>query len=349
MKRIVFASVVAFAAFSLSGCSFPGSSQTGSGPAILKSVDGGKSYSPKVSIDAKTSISSAEILSFVFEIGNPKRITIGTKSDGVFVSENGAETWRKLNFPPTKTYGIVSDWSRPERLYATGEWQGQGKLYRSDDRGGKWTEIYTEPNGGTVLTALAQSPKNPSMLFVGTSTGALLRTDDAGLTWENLPKAEAPILSFSFDSAGETLYALVSGKGIARLRDNGKKLDMLPGQSRETVTLSLPAVTSIATDPERSGTVYAGTAKGLFKSLDFGDAWTELPILESSKKFPIRAIAINPKNSNEIVYSAALAIYKSVDGGQSWSVYQSKGNRAAGVLRYDPSDPNGVYAGYRSF
>lgn len=333
----------------LSGCSLPGTSSSGTGASIMRSDDGGKTYVPTVTIDQKTTIASADILSFVFEMGNSKRITVGTRANGLFMTENGGDTWKKLNFPPLKTFGLVSDWNRPERLYATGEWQDRGKIYRSDDRGEKWEEIYAEPNTGTTITALAQDPRNASTLYVGTSAGVVIRTTDGGLTWGNLEGVEAPVLSFVFDVSGNTLYALLSGKGIARSKDGGATLEVLPGNSKRVITESLPKITVLASDPSRSGTLYAGTEKGLFRSADFGDSWEEISVIESAKKFSVRAIAINPKNSNEFIFDAALAFYKTIDGGKNWAVYQIEGNRAAGTLRYDPSDSRVIYAGFRTF
>ena len=172
-----------FAVLSLSGCSFPGANSSGSGSSVMKSTDGGKTYVPKVTIDQKTTIAPADILSFAFESGNAKRITIGTRDNGLFTSENGGDVWRKITFPPTKTYGLVADWSTPTRLYATGDWQGRGKIYRSEDRGAKWEEIYTEPNTGTVITMLAQNPEHPETLYAGTSNGVVCWTTDGGETW----------------------------------------------------------------------------------------------------------------------------------------------------------------------
>ncbi|QQR77835.1 MAG: hypothetical protein IPJ67_01675 [Candidatus Moraniibacteriota bacterium] len=351
MKKISFLVMpIAFAVLSLSGCSFPGASSSGSGSAILKSMDGGKTYVPKVTIDAKTTIAPADILSVVFEASNPNHITVGTRENGIFTSENGGDVWKKMNFPPTKTYGLVADWSNPARLYATGDWQGRGKMYKSEDHGVKWDEIYTEPNTGTVITMLAQNPKHPETLYAGTSTGVVFRTTDSGQTWGSLQSVDTPALALTFDSAGDTFYVLSSKKGIFRSQDGGVTLEAIPsGKSKSSVTKTLPEVTSFASDPSRSGTLYAGTKNGLFRSRDFGDSWEEVSVIESSKKFSVRSIAINPHNSNELLYGAALAVYKSVDGGLTWSVYQLDANRAVGTIRYSPSDSNTLYLGLRTF
>lgn len=355
MKRLFFLAVpLALGALSLSGCSFPGVNPSGGGSAILKSTDGGKTYAPapKVTIDAKTTIASADILSVAFEMNNPDHLIVGTRDNGIFASENAGDSWRKINFPPTKTYGLVSDRSNSSRLYATGDWQGRGKIYKSEDRGVKWDEIYTEPNTGTVITMLAQNPKRPETLYAGTSTGVILRTTDGGKTWGNLQSVNAPAFALSFDSAGDVFYVLSSGRGIFRSRDGGVTLDAIPGKSDSSVmstTKTLPEVTSLTVDPSQSGMLYAGTKNGLFRSRDFGNSWEEVPIIESSKKFPVRSIAVNPHNSRELFYGAALAVYKSVDGGSTWSVYQLNANRSVGTIRYSPSDSNILYLGLRTF
>ncbi len=348
-KTVLLGVSVMGMALLLSGCSFPGVSSSGSGSAILRSADGGKTYAPKVTIDAKTTIARADILSFAFESGNPAHIIVGTKESGIFLSENSGDSWKKMNFPPTKTYGLVADWSNPARLYATGDWQGRGKIYRSEDRGVKWTEVYTEPNTGTVITMLAQNPKRPDTLYAGTSAGVIFRTTDGGQTWGSLQSIGAPVLSLVFDASGDTFYALSSAKGIFRSRDGGATFDALPEKSKSSVTKTLPEATSVATDPSRSGVVYAGTKDGLFRSSDFGSSWEEVSVLESSKKFPIRSVAIDPRSSNTIIYGAALAVYKSTDGGATWSVYQLDSNRAVGTIRFSPSDSNMIFLGLRTF
>ncbi|QQS15725.1 MAG: hypothetical protein IPK84_05195 [Candidatus Moraniibacteriota bacterium] len=349
MRKFLLAIPFVLVVLSLSGCSFPGASSSGGGSAILRSSDGGKTYMPKVTIDAKKTIASADILSLAFEASNPSRLILGTRENGIFVSDNGGDVWRQLVFPPTKTYGLVADWSNPAVLYATGVWQNRGKIYRSEDRGAKWDEIYTEPNTGTVVTLLAQDPKHPETLYAGTSAGIIFRTTDSGKTWGSLQGIDAPALALSFDVAGDTFYVLSSGKGLFRSRDGGATFDAIPGKSKSSVTKTLPEATSIATDPSRSGMLYVGTKSGLFRSKDFGDTWEEVSVIESSKKFPIRSIAINPRNSNELLYGAALAVYKSTDNGTTWSTYQLNASRAAGTIRYSPSDSNSIYLGLRTF
>ena len=355
MKRVLSGVVLTGFLVILSGCSFPGSSGK-SGAAVLRSDDGGVNFVPKVTVNEKTTIASVEVLSLLFDPSKPNHVLLGTKDDGIFASENGGDAWRKLEYPPTKVYGLARDVFSSARLYATGEWQGRGKIYRSDDDGVKWKEIYTEPSNGTVITALIASTRSAGVVYAGTSAGVVIKTTDSGETWGNAASLDGPVLSLAFNSDSGTLYALASGKGIFRKTDSGDGFSMLDlstkssENEKNTRARILSKPVSIAADPSRSGVLYVGTEKdGLWMSADNGEHWSAVDIIASSAKFPIRAIAIRPGSSNEILYSSALAVYRSVDSGANWSVYQLDANRPAGLIRYDPSNSSRVFLGLRTF
>lgn len=354
-KRIFFALCVLGGVAVLSGCSFPGTSGK-SGAAILRSDDGGGSFAPKVTVNEKTTIASVEVLSMLFDPSKPNRVLLGTKDDGLFASENGGDGWQKLDYPPTKVYGLARDAFSTARIYATGEWQGRGKIYRSDDDGAKWKEIYTEPSNGTVITALSASTRSSGVVYAGTSAGVIVKTTDGGTSWSNAASLGGPILSLAFSSDGGTLYALASGKGIFRAADGSAEFSEInlsetkSGSEKNTRARTLSQPVSIATDPSRSGVLYVGTEKdGLWVSVDSGEHWSSIDIIASSAKFPIRAIAVRPGSSNEILYSSALAVYRSVDSGSNWSVYQLDASRPVGLIRYDPSNSSRVFLGLRTF
>lgn len=350
MKKVAFG--LAAASLLLSGCSFPGQSgSNGQSAAFLRSTDGGVTFTPKVTIDEKTNFASADILSLAFHPQNTQGVFLGTREDGLLMTEDNGEHWKKINYPPTKVYGLVSTGGNPFRLFATGEWQGRGKIYRSDDNGENWKEIYTEPSDGVVILSLAVSPSDSRLLYAGTSAGVIVKTSDGGDTWQNINTGNAtvnkPILSMAFDAIQNNLvYFVISGKGI--LTWDGEKFLDESAMNSFSQNSAVASATSIGVDPSRSGTVYAGTTHGLFRSADFGKTWTALNIIESSKQFPIRSVAVSPNNSNELMYSSALAVYRSIDGGVHWSTYQLQGSRPAGLIRYDAQNTGVVYVGLRS-
>lgn len=347
MKKTVLFILVPAAVVLFSGCSIGGGSDAASGN-ILKSSDGGKSWETKSTVDAKQNIAGVDVLSMAINPNDTKNIYIGTRDNGIFATKNSGEAWEKLNYPPNKVYGLVVDNINPWIVYATGVWQERGKIYKSEDSGASWKEIYTEPANGTVIISLSASVSNPDILYAGTSGNAIFKTTNGGQTWINLFKSTGPVTGIAFDSNDDkTVYFLMQGEGILRTRDGGLNFEDLGKKLEADKLFANIGSFSIVADPHQSGLLYVGADKGVMKSTDFGDSWNMLNILESSKEFFVGAIVINPKNSNEIIYSAAQAIYKSIDGGIQWSTSQLQTSKVVRAIKYDPQDPGIIYAGLR--
>lgn len=346
MKKLLLLPFLFLSLLLLSGCDLNGSG-TGANKGVLKTVDGGKIWEPKVKIDNEKNISSEEVLSMEINSVDTQIVYIGTQKKGIFMTRNGGDSWNQLNFPPTRVYGLAINPQDPRIIYASGVWNKRGKIYKSRNEGEKWEEIYTEPADETVITSLAISKFNSEVLYAGTSEGMIFKTADGGSAWKNLYKADGPVTGISFDYFDENhLYFLIYEKGLLTTKDGGSNFEDLSKKINENA-LSSNAY-SLTADPNNSGVVYAGLDKGIAKGTEFGEKWSALNVLESSKKFPIRAIAINPKNSNEITYSAAKAIYKSGDGGTQWSTFQLA-QGVVSVIRYDILEPSNIYAGIRVF
>ena len=343
MRKIILSFLLLPLIF-LAGCSANKSSNLMGG--VLKSADKGETWEVKADAGEGKSIVSLDILSMMIDSENNQVIYIGTKNHGIFKTENNAEIWEKLNFPPIKVYAIVLDPSNTNIIYVPGVWEGRGKIYKSENEGAEWKEIYTEPASGTVVTSLNIDKNNSQILYAGTSEGMIFKTVDGGKNWKNIFKAKGAVTEIELDSSNnQVVYFGIFNKGILRTRDGGEKLEDLAENFKEAGVKS--EVFSVTADPSNSGMLYAGLNGGMIKSLDFGDSWKEINILESSKKFPIRAIAVNPENSRQIIYSAAQAIYKSVDSGEQWSTFQLETNGIVEVVKFDPIDPNNLYAGLR--
>jgi photosystem II stability/assembly factor-like uncharacterized protein len=80
---------------------------------------------------------------------------------------------------------------------------------------------------------------------------------------------------------------------------------------------------------------------------DYGKTWKNIDIIESSRKFPIRAIAVNPMNSSEISYSAGDTFYRSLDSGKSWMTTRLQSDKGVSTIAYDWMNPKTVYIGLR--
>lgn len=359
--------VVLIGAIMLSGCSLADSFTgiSASKGSVWKSPDGGISFVEKSVVDEKRRISSADVLSFVFDPHNSNRVYIGTREHGIFRTENGGESWEPLLFPPLKVYGLTIDASDSNRVYASGTYENVAKIYRSDDGGTTWGEIYTEPASGSVITALESHPDVPGTLYAGLSSGLVLKSADQGATWRNIVTAENAVTKIIFEPGlRDTVSLLVFEQGVMLSRNGGQDWSDFAAQTMQNVNFnnarsqntlqtssqskSPQKIFTLARDPSR-GTLYAGASNGLFRSDNHGEDWQPVSIIESSRNFPIRAVSINPMNSNEIVYAAGRAFFKSIDGGIKWSTTQLDIDREVGFLKYDPLNPQTLYATLRKF
>jgi photosystem II stability/assembly factor-like uncharacterized protein len=109
------------------------------------------------------------------------------------------------------------------------------------------------------------------------------------------------------------------------------------------------SVAAIAIDPQNSGTVYAATGAGLFKSGDSGASWSAL---NPGPPCCISTLLIDPQTPSTIYgLSSDGKILKSTDGGTNWRPVNlglpadAGGRYGITSLAIDPQNPTTLYAG----
>ena len=182
-------------------------------------------------------------------------------------------------------------------------------LYKTTTGGDSWTQISPDltredpgvppnldaaaaadaPSGeGTrrgVIYAIAPSPVNAPLVWIGTDDGFIQVTPDDGQTWQNVtPPAltswsKVTMLEASHSDPNEA-YAAVERHQledyepyIYRTRDRGK--------TWQKITNGLPAgvyVQTVKEDTARPGLLFAGTELGVYVSFDDGDSWQSLQL-----------------------------------------------------------------------
>ncbi|MEM1322267.1 MAG: T9SS type A sorting domain-containing protein [Bacteroidota bacterium] len=183
-------------------------------------------------------------------------------------------------------------------------------------RSGLNWELLGPTNIGGRVTAIAFSPINTNRYYVGTSSGGVFRSTDAGESWQ-------PI----FDGVGSPSIG-----AIAAAPDNQNVLYVGTGTANG------------------SGNSGAFFGDGIYKSEDGGNTWQHLG-LEATQQ--IGRIVIDPNNTNRI-YVAALGglysedqhrgLYSSEDGGETWEriFFLDESTSCADVI-VNPSNPNVLY------
>jgi regulation of enolase protein 1 (concanavalin A-like superfamily) len=168
-----------------------------------------------------------------------------------------------------------------------------------------WTWMGPGNIGGRVR-ALLVHPTNPSVMFAGSVGGGIWRTTDGGARW-------APVDDF-----------------MANL-----------------------AVTTMVFKPGNPQVMYAGTGEGyfnidairgagIFKSVDGGSTWTQLPSTAGDSFFYVNRLAISP-DGRTLLAGTRRGTFRSTDGGASW-VRPATGGAATDV-DFHPTDSSRAIAG----
>lgn len=347
-KRItlILAGVLFFA-----GCSL---TEGGSDGGVFRSDDAGLTFSQKVTAEQGKNIAGVDVLSMAIDPQNSNIIFAGTKSSGIFKSENGGDLWRQLQVSqlvPEKVYSVAID---SQNIYAAAVINNRGKIVKSVDGGATWKEIYTEPTQTGLVLSLGIREQNPQDIFAGTDKGEIIFSEDGGQSWRNLywTSGGQAVYKISFDSSDLNLiYFLLYEKGVLRTTDGGQTFQELK-RNATNLTIStadsLDKAISIMADPSRGDWLYVGEAEGLLRSKDRGESWEVVKTLNDPDKVSIRSIAINPQNSDEIIFVAAQAFYKSVDGGVNWTPLQFNLQRSPEVIMYNPQNPEQIFVGMNS-
>jgi photosystem II stability/assembly factor-like uncharacterized protein len=197
---------------------------------------------------------------------------------------------------------------------------------------------------------MAVDPSRPATVYAATGGSGVFKSCDAGQSWipapTNMP--DRTITALAPDPASPGVLYAATRSGLLKSVTGGATWDVLSSV--------VPPVRSIAIDPRRPATIYAGTERhGFFKSVDGGRQWT-LTDFGMPAGAIIQSIAIDPGDSN-ILYAGTDAavgsraqVFKTSDGGQHWE--ESWMPASSGVvvqsvyaLVVDPKKPSTIYAG----
>ncbi len=185
----------------------------------------------------------------------------------------------------------------------------EGILAETYTKSLQWRPLGPAAMGGRI-TALSVSEADPSLWYVATASGGLLKTINNGVTFDHLFDKEVTV------SIGDVCVA-PSNKDIVYIGTG-------EGNPRNSVSYG----------------------DGIYKSVDGGKTWTNVGLKDS---FQIGKILIHPKDPN-IVYVGALGrlygpnaergLFKTIDGGKSWNKILFVDEKTGVIeMKMKPDDP----------
>jgi photosystem II stability/assembly factor-like uncharacterized protein len=204
------------------------------------------------------------------------------------------------------------------------------------------------PYGGTVRSLLV-SPKNGSLVYLGTNDGQLLKSTDGGASWKllypGIKRRQFVIDTIVEDPANaDHVYA-----GGWDLRSDGGGLFESRDAGRTWGRVILPdidvAVRAFAISKGHPNYMIVGTGEGIFVSADGGKNWR--PRGQRIKAFrQTESVAIDPRDPNLLLVGTWHLGYRSTDFGRTW-VQNSRGmitDSDVFSMSIDEKNPEIVYA-----
>jgi photosystem II stability/assembly factor-like uncharacterized protein len=157
---------------------------------------------------------------------------------------------------------------------------------------GQWTSAISEPSGSVTV-----DPSDPWRLYSVGWSGTVFTSDDAGATWSEmgLPFAASSALAVSSSRLG-SLYAFERAANIPLFRSGDNGIGWSPTAFR---ILPDDAPRTVAVDPRKSSTIYAGTERRLSRSTDGGASWEDLK-LRAAETRRIYDILFPPRDPSTI-------------------------------------------------
>ena len=175
-----------------------------------------------------------------------------------------------------------------------------------------WTWLGPGNIGGR-LRPIVIHPTDPEIIYVGSASGGIWKTNNGGQGWfpldDFLPSlAIADLVMHPNDP--DTLYA-GSGEGFFEA-------------------------------PEGTSNTAFVRGAGIFVSTDAGSTWNQLASTDNPDFYFVNRLTFDPTDTNTMLAATLTGIWRTTDGGQSWSLRQEF---EAMDVKFDPNNPLNVVAG----
>lgn len=175
----------------------------------------------------------------------------------------------------------------------------------------------TGPMGGDVRS-IAIDPKDPARLYIGTLDGQIYSSKDSGASWAQLTGFNNPGIFIEYiivDPRDSNVLYVAAHRhkepgGFFKSTDGG----FTWRAAADLRTEALHALTQSPSDPD---VLIAGTNRGVFRSLDAGETWTQLGTTDGL--INIDSLAVDPRTVDTIYAGTWYLPYKTTDGGKTWS------------------------------
>lgn len=176
--------------------------------ALLKSVDDGQSWIELASYSQVDEVAYRDTHRLLINDDDPDRFYLAT-GEGLYRSGNGGQVWDhltrrgdRMGYPDFLFFDPADD----RKVFMAGSYKNPGAWFtdgvadscvmRSDDAGDSWTELdggLPKPMVGAIEAMTMHSWTGGMMLVIGTATGEIYASEDAGASWACIADDVRPV------------------------------------------------------------------------------------------------------------------------------------------------------------
>ncbi|MFA5188534.1 MAG: YCF48-related protein [Patescibacteria group bacterium] len=355
-KKYLLLIVLGAAIFLLAGCVTIKTVPNGGGQAtalplgIFRSEDASTTWLSKSALlnaEGKAlTIGDVSVGQIILDPSDHLTLYIATDK-GLYYSNDGAESWQQVPlFGTTAINNVAIDYFDKCNIYVTA---GQS-IYKSSDCLRTWQEIYFDKRAGLQITNVSTERYNKNNVYAANSFGDILKSLDAGKTWQIIKRINNPIRQILIDKDDtRIIYFATESNGLFKTLDGGKTWSDDKAQTDLNKGLD-PFFESktfhyLVQDMTQKNSLLLASKFGLLKSSDGGMTWESIELITPERGANIYSLAVDPKDDKIIFYGTDSTIYKSFDGGKNWATQKSPTSGAANILLIDPQNSKIIYLG----
>ncbi len=253
-----------------------------------KSIDGGKTWQ---SIHTGMSDDS-DVFSIYVNPANPENV-FASACSGIYTSPDRGDNWRKvmgLTFSQRRTHVIRKDPQTEGVIYA-GTTMG---LFKSPNMGGSWKLLSKEQ-----VNAIVFDPAHPGSMYMAMQYEGLSRASEAGESIKMLNNGFVDRSISAVTRSGDKLIALETQLGETSgifVSDNRGESWTQTNAVRGLNGVHLKTITGM---PSEGRILLGASPHQLYKSIDGGLSWKELPIRLVIENTPATAAAAPRKTASK--------------------------------------------------